>query len=108
MLRLPHGVVTAVASLRFPGDRRRDGGSGGPADAGRAQLRRRWRDVLAPWDLSPHQARALGVVARRDGVRLTDLAEALHIAPRSATEVADGLQSVASSSARPIPVTAAS
>ena len=55
-------------------------------------LRRRWRDVLAPWDLSPHQARALGVVARRDGVRLSDLAEALHIAPRSATEVADGLQ----------------
>jgi DNA-binding MarR family transcriptional regulator len=55
-------------------------------------LRRRWRDVLAPWDLSPHQARALGVVGRQDGVRLTDLAEALHIAPRSATEVADGLQ----------------
>lgn len=55
-------------------------------------LRRRWRDVLAPWDLSPHQARALTVVGRRDGVRLTDLAEALHIAPRSATEVADGLE----------------
>src|SRR4030095_12810010 len=54
--------------------------------------RRRWRDVLAPWDLSPHQARALRVVTERDGVRLTDLAEALHIAPRSATEVADGLQ----------------
>ena len=32
------------------------------------------------------------MVAHRDGVRLTDLAEALHIAPRSATEVADGLQ----------------
>jgi DNA-binding MarR family transcriptional regulator len=44
-------------------------------------LRRRWRDVLAPWDLSPHQARALRVVGERDGVRLTDLAEA-----------ADGLQ----------------
>src|SRR3954454_761958 len=55
-------------------------------------LRRRWRAVLAPWDLSPHQARALGVVCRRDGVRLSDLADALHIAPRSATEVADGLQ----------------
>ena len=55
-------------------------------------LRRRWRDVLAPWDLSPHQARALGVVGRQDGVRLSDLADALHIAPRSATEVADGLQ----------------
>jgi DNA-binding MarR family transcriptional regulator len=57
----------------------------------RAQ-RRRWRDALAPWDLSPHQARALRVVCERDGVRLSDLAEALRIAPRSATEVADGLQ----------------
>ena len=55
-------------------------------------LRRRWRDVLAPWDLSPHQARALRVVCEGDGVRLTELAETLHIAPRSATEVADGLQ----------------
>ncbi|MGY1720969.1 MarR family winged helix-turn-helix transcriptional regulator [Blastococcus sp. SYSU DS0552] len=54
--------------------------------------RRRWREALAPWDLSPHQARALRVVCERDGVRLSDLAEALHIAPRSATEVADGLQ----------------
>jgi DNA-binding MarR family transcriptional regulator len=54
--------------------------------------RRRWRDVLAPWDLSPHQARALRVVCEGDGVRLSDLAEALRIAPRSATEVADGLQ----------------
>ena len=54
--------------------------------------RRRWRDALAPWDLSPHQARALRVVCERDGVRLSDLAETLRIAPRSATEVADGLQ----------------
>jgi DNA-binding MarR family transcriptional regulator len=55
-------------------------------------LRGRFREVLAPWELSPHQARALRVVTGRDGVRLSDLAEALHIAPRSATEVADGLQ----------------
>jgi DNA-binding MarR family transcriptional regulator len=54
--------------------------------------RRRFREALAPWDLSPHQARALRVVCSRDGVRLSELAEALHIAPRSATEVADGLQ----------------
>jgi DNA-binding MarR family transcriptional regulator len=54
--------------------------------------RRHWRDALAPWDLSPHQARALGVVVEQDGVRLSDLAESLHIAPRSVTEVADGLQ----------------
>jgi DNA-binding MarR family transcriptional regulator len=55
-------------------------------------LRRRWRGILAPWDLSPHHARALGVVVGREGVRLTDLADALHLAPRSATEVADRLQ----------------
>ncbi|MBB3086395.1 MarR family winged helix-turn-helix transcriptional regulator [Geodermatophilus sabuli] len=54
--------------------------------------RRRWREVLAPWELLPHHARALRVVCERDGVRLSDLAEALHIAPRSATEVADALQ----------------
>ena len=55
-------------------------------------LRRRFGDLLTPWDLSPHQARALRVVCARDGVRLSELAEALRIAPRSATEVADGLQ----------------
>ena len=54
--------------------------------------RRRFREVLAPWDLSPHQARALFVVLQGDGVRLSDLAERLRIAPRSATEVADALQ----------------
>ena len=54
--------------------------------------RRRWREALAPWELSPHQARALRVVCSGEGVRLSELAEALHIAPRSATEVADGLQ----------------
>ena len=55
-------------------------------------LRRRFGAVLAPWDLSPHQARALRVVGSGDGVRLSEIAEALRIAPRSATEVADGLQ----------------
>jgi DNA-binding MarR family transcriptional regulator len=55
-------------------------------------LRRRWREALAPWDLSPHQARALRVVSSGDGVRVSELADALRIAPRSATEVADGLQ----------------
>ncbi|MCW2581806.1 MAG: Transcriptional regulator, MarR family [Klenkia sp.] len=54
-------------------------------------LRGRWREVLEPWDLSPHQARALGVVGRTEGLRLSALAEGLRIAPRSATEVVDGL-----------------
>jgi DNA-binding MarR family transcriptional regulator len=55
-------------------------------------LRGLWRDALAPWDLTPSQARALRVVAEQDGTRVSDLAEALRIAPRSATEVADGLE----------------
>ncbi|RBY87975.1 MarR family transcriptional regulator [Blastococcus sp. TF02A-30] len=54
--------------------------------------RRRWRDVLAPWGLSPSQARALRIVCERDSTRVSDLAEALRIAPRSATEVADDLE----------------
>ncbi|PZA19850.1 MarR family transcriptional regulator, partial [Modestobacter versicolor] len=40
-------------------------------------LRRRFSAVLEPWELSPHQARALRVVCARDGVRLSELAEAL-------------------------------
>lgn len=58
-------------------------------------LRRRGVDT-SPWGLSPHQARALGMINRRcateDGVRLSDLAAALRIAPRSATEVVDALE----------------
>jgi len=55
-------------------------------------LRRRSFHLLGPWGLSPHQARALRVIAEREPVRLSDLADALHIAPRSATEVVDGLE----------------
>lgn len=54
--------------------------------------RRRWRDALAPWGLAPSQARALRIVCERDSTRVSDLAEALRIAPRSATEVADDLE----------------
>lgn len=56
-------------------------------------MRRRWTTVMAPWDLSPHQGRALQVISKSDGLRLSALAEALRIAPRSATEVVDGLES---------------
>jgi DNA-binding MarR family transcriptional regulator len=55
------------------------------------RLRAAWREGLAPWGLSPHQGRALLVVAIRPGLRPTDLATRLDIAPRSATEVVDGL-----------------
>jgi DNA-binding MarR family transcriptional regulator len=54
--------------------------------------RQRWRDLLAPWDLSPSQVRALRVVCDRGAARVSDVAETLRIAPRSATEVADTLE----------------
>ena len=56
------------------------------------QLRRAAADSLAQWDISPSQARALGVLAHHDRARLSELAEHLHIAARSATEVVDGLE----------------
>jgi len=62
-------------------------------------LRRGWHAGLEPSGLSPHQARALHVlgggrghaVTTADGMRISELAGALRIAPRSATEVVDGL-----------------
>ncbi len=58
-------------------------------------LRGRWIKQLAPFDLTPHQFRALNAVARSGddgGLRLKDLADLLRIAPRSATEVVDQLE----------------
>jgi DNA-binding MarR family transcriptional regulator len=55
-------------------------------------MRRRWSDSLAPWDLSPHQARALRVVQRHEAARMGTIAAHLRIAPRSVTEVLDGLE----------------
>jgi len=56
------------------------------------QLRRRSREALAPWDVSPSQSRALRVLLRHGQLRLGELSERLHIVPRSATEMVDGLQ----------------
>lgn len=72
-------------------------------------LRRTWAEQLAPWELTPHQWRALMTLLRRrpdapsdaagasgasgaGDVRLKDLADRLRIAPRSATEVVDQLE----------------
>lgn len=61
-------------------------------------------DQLTPFDLSPHQYRALAALVRStmhdgaaarehpDGMRLSEIAERLRIAPRSATEVIDLLE----------------
>jgi DNA-binding MarR family transcriptional regulator len=56
-------------------------------------LRRRWHQTLEPWQLSPHEHRALRVVGDARGpLRLGEVAKALRIVPRSATEVIDRLE----------------
>ncbi|GGB42855.1 hypothetical protein GCM10011492_37240 [Flexivirga endophytica] len=57
-------------------------------------LRRASRSELEPFGLTPSQSRALGVIERygEHPPRLSDIAARLDIAPRSATEVVDGLE----------------
>ncbi|WP_433555377.1 MarR family winged helix-turn-helix transcriptional regulator [Pseudonocardia xinjiangensis] len=55
------------------------------------QLRHQTQRTLAPWNVTPSQARALGVLTRHGSMRLGALSEHLRIAARSATEVVDAL-----------------
>ena len=57
------------------------------------QLRETSQETLAPWDITPAQLRALRVLRRHSPMRLSGLSDRLHIAPRSATEVVDALES---------------
>lgn len=54
-------------------------------------MRHRFADLLRPWDLSPHQLRALRVIRANEPLRLRELADDLRISPRSVTEVVDAL-----------------
>ncbi|HEV7654886.1 MAG TPA: MarR family transcriptional regulator [Mycobacteriales bacterium] len=70
--------------------------SGQLADAVQ-QLSRRLRHGarlrLAPLGLTPGQGRALSVLERAGGpMRMAELAEALRVVPRSATDVVEGLE----------------
>ncbi|WP_433800121.1 MarR family winged helix-turn-helix transcriptional regulator [Actinomycetospora sp. CA-084318] len=56
------------------------------------RLRHTSRATLAPWDVTPSQLRALGVLMRHGSARPGALAKHLGIAPRSATEVVDALE----------------
>jgi DNA-binding MarR family transcriptional regulator len=67
------------------------------------QLRDTSQETLAPWDIAPSQFRALRVLARHGTMRLTDLSDHLHIAPRSTTEVVDALESRGLVERRPDP-----
>ncbi len=55
-------------------------------------LRRRGAEAMAPWDLAPHQVRALRVIARHERIRPGELAAHLRVAPRSVTDVIDALE----------------
>ncbi|MBL0748174.1 MarR family winged helix-turn-helix transcriptional regulator [Nocardioides baculatus] len=56
------------------------------------RVRREHLEALAAWDVTPSQARALRVLSSsQDGMRPSTLADELRIAPRSATDVVDGL-----------------
>jgi DNA-binding MarR family transcriptional regulator len=56
------------------------------------RLRHQNREALAPWDINPSQSRAVVTLARHGAMRLSELALHLRIAPRSVTEVVDGLE----------------
>ena len=56
------------------------------------RLRHSARAALAPWDIAPSHSRALGVLMQHQALRLSELSDHLHIAPRSTTDVVDGLQ----------------
>ncbi len=48
---------------------------------------------LSAWDVTPSQMRAIRILTHHDGgMRSSELAAHLHIAPRSATEVVDALE----------------
>ncbi|WP_240917742.1 MarR family winged helix-turn-helix transcriptional regulator [Phycicoccus sp. HDW14] len=55
-------------------------------------LRRTGMTAYEPYDLAPHHARALRVVAHHGTMRLGELAQHLRVAPRSVTDVVDALE----------------
>lgn len=57
------------------------------------RLREKSQETLAPFDITPAHWRALRVLRRHGVMRLSELSEWLRIAPRSATEVVDALES---------------
>ena len=67
------------------------------------QLRESSKQALAPWDITPSQLRALRALHHHDTMRLSELSDHLHIAPRSATEVVDAVEGMGLVRRRPDP-----
>lgn len=56
------------------------------------RLRQAAMESLSRWDMTPSQFRALRVLMHHGSLRPSELSEHLRIAPRSTTEVLDGLE----------------
>ncbi len=67
------------------------------------RLRETSQETLVPWDITPSHLRALRTLKRHGTMRMSELSDHLHIAPRSATEVVDALESRALIQRRPDP-----
>src|SRR2546429_6082929 len=102
MLRLPqYEGITETAGTLFPVTQDRDDASAEQAGddalsevfwAVARQLRERSQETLAPWDITPAHLRALRTLRRHGTMRLSELSDHLHIAPRSTTGLADALE----------------
>ena len=57
------------------------------------RMREMSQETLAPWDITPAHLRALRALKRHGTMRLSELSDHLHIAPRSTTAVVDALES---------------
>jgi DNA-binding MarR family transcriptional regulator len=101
---------------RPAGERDSGGGAGSPADDSAGdetlseafwsvarQMRGTSQEALAPWDINPSYLRALRMLNRHGAMRLSELSDHLHIAPRSATEVVDALETRGLAERRPDP-----
>ena len=91
----PGGSATgpAAASAADPAARPADDESLADAFGAIArQLREKSAETLAPWDITPAHLRALRSLSRHGTMRLSELADRLQIAARTATEVVDKLQ----------------
>lgn len=67
------------------------------------RLREMSQEALAPWDITPSHLRALRVLKRHGTMRLSGLSDHLRIAPTSATEVVDALETRGLARRRPDP-----
>jgi DNA-binding MarR family transcriptional regulator len=56
------------------------------------RLRFLTRETVGPFGITPGQDRALSVLRRHGAIRLSEVSNHLRIAPRSTTEVIDGLE----------------